>query len=111
MAVLPSREEAFPMFLLEAMAHRCAIVATDVGGVQELMGSAGELVPSGDADALGRALGRLISEPGTREALAAAAGDRAAERFDAGVLARTWYASYTSLVAQPSDEGAVGVQR
>ncbi len=110
-AVLPSREEAFPMFLLEAMAHRCAIVATDVGGVQELMGDAGELVPSEDADALCRALGRLISEPVTRERLAAAAGDRAAERFDAGVLARTWYDSYASLVAPSSAAGAVRVQR
>jgi glycosyltransferase involved in cell wall biosynthesis len=108
-AVLPSREEAFPMFLVEAMAHRCAIVATDVGGVRELMGSAGELVPSGDAAALGRALERLITDPRTREDLAAAAGDRAAERYDAGVLARTWYASYTTLVACSSAEGAVRV--
>jgi glycosyltransferase involved in cell wall biosynthesis len=97
------------MFLLEAMAHRCAIVATDVGGVKELMGSAGELVPSDDAEALGRALGRLISDPRSREALAAAAGDRAAERFDAGVLARMWFASYASLVRRSSDEAAVGV--
>lgn len=108
-AVLPSREEAFPVFLLEAMAHRCAIVATDVGGVRELMGSAGELIPSDDADALGRALGRLISDAGCRERLASAAGERAAERFDAGVLARTWYASYASLVRRSSDDGTVRV--
>lgn len=108
-AVLPSREEAFPMFLLEAMAHRCAIVATDVGGVRELMGEAGELVPNDDAAALGRALERLISDPRSRQELAAAAGQRAAERFDAEVVARTWFDSYTALVADGSDEGAVRV--
>jgi glycosyltransferase involved in cell wall biosynthesis len=108
-AVLPSREEAFPMFLLEAMAHRCAIVATDVGGVRELMGSAGALVPADDADALGDALTRLITEPSVRTGLALAAGERAAERFDAGVLSRTWVETYASLTARPSDEGMAGV--
>ena len=97
------------MFLLEAMAHRCAIVATDVGGVRELMGNAGELVPADDAHALGGALTRLITEPRLRTDLATAAGERAAERFDAGVLARTWHATYASLVARSSDEGAVSV--
>jgi glycosyltransferase involved in cell wall biosynthesis len=97
------------MFLLEAMAHRCAIVATDVGGVRELMGSAGALVPADDADALGDALTRLITEPSVRTGLAVAAGERAAERFDAGVLSRTWVETYASLTARPSDEGMAGV--
>jgi glycosyltransferase involved in cell wall biosynthesis len=100
-AVLPSREEAFPMFLLEAMAHRCAIVASDVGGVRELMGEAGALVPADDAPALGAALARVIAEPGLRDELAAAAGRRAAERFDAAVIARTWAETYGSLIERP----------
>jgi glycosyltransferase involved in cell wall biosynthesis len=106
-AVLPSREEAFPMFLLEAMAHRCAIVATDVGGVQELMDSAGVLVPPGDAEALGDALSRLITDPDLRGALAEAAGARAAERFDADVVGRAWADTYASLTSTQSAGGAV----
>jgi glycosyltransferase involved in cell wall biosynthesis len=105
-AVLPSREEAFPMFLLEAMAHGCAIVATDVGGVRELMGEAGVLVPPGDAGPLGDALARLIAEPDVRAGLAEAAGERAAERFDADVVARTWVAAYESLTGPRPDGGA-----
>jgi glycosyltransferase involved in cell wall biosynthesis len=97
-AVLPSREEAFPMFLVEAMAHGCAIVATDVGGVRELMDDAGALVPADDADALGAALAGLISDPHRRAELAAAAGRRAAERFDAGPVSRQWADTYTTLI-------------
>jgi glycosyltransferase involved in cell wall biosynthesis len=101
-AVLPSREEAFPMFLVEAMAHGCAIVATDVGGVRELLGDAGALVPADDAGALGEALTRLISEPGRRAELSAAAGRRAAERFDARPVARQWAETYVSLTGRTS---------
>jgi len=108
-AVLPSREEAFPMFLVEAMAQGCAIVATDVGGVRELMGDAGLLVRADDADALGDALTRLIGEPGTRAGFADAAGARAAERFDAGPVARRWADTYASLAGQPSASGGGAV--
>jgi glycosyltransferase involved in cell wall biosynthesis len=104
-AVLPSREEAFPMFLVEAMAQGCAIVATDVGGVRELMGDAGVLVPADDADALGEALTRLISEPGRRAELSAAAVGRAAERFDAGPVGRQWAETYASLTGRTSASG------
>jgi glycosyltransferase involved in cell wall biosynthesis len=110
-AVLPSREEAFPMFLVEAMAHSCAIVATDVGGVRELMGDAGALVPADDADALRDALARLITEPGRRAQLSAAAGRRAVERFDAGPVSRQWGSTYASLTGQsdtPGDGAARG---
>jgi glycosyltransferase involved in cell wall biosynthesis len=99
-AVLPSREEAFPMFLLEAMAQHCAIVATDVGGVSELMGDAGALIPPDDAEALGVVLTGLIAEPAARAELGAAAGRRAAERFDSAVLSRTWAETYASLTGQ-----------
>jgi glycosyltransferase involved in cell wall biosynthesis len=107
-AVLPSREEAFPMFLVEAMAHGCAIVATDVGGVRELMGDAGVLVPADDADALGAALAGLIGEPDRRAELARAAGNRAAERFDAGPVTRQWVETYAGLagLAPGSPDGA-----
>jgi glycosyltransferase involved in cell wall biosynthesis len=104
-AVLPSREEAFPMFLVEAMAQGCAIVATDVGGVRELLGEAGLLVRADDADALGDALTRLISEPGTRAEFAGASAARAAERFDAGRVARQWADTYAALAGQPSTSG------
>jgi glycosyltransferase involved in cell wall biosynthesis len=87
------------------MAHSCAILATDVGGVRELMGDAGALVPADDADALGQALARLISEPGRRAELSAAAGARAAERFDARPVARQWAETYAALTDRTSTSG------
>jgi glycosyltransferase involved in cell wall biosynthesis len=106
-AVLPSREEAFPMFLLEAMAHRCAIVAADVGGVRELLGDAGVVVPREDAGALAEALTMLVSQADARSELSEKAGRRTAERFDAGVIACRWAETYGSLAGRPSGEGIV----
>jgi glycosyltransferase involved in cell wall biosynthesis len=67
-AVLPSRDEAMPMFLLEAMARSNAIVSTTVGGIPAVLGNgAGSLVPPGDARGLVEALERLMTDAGFRE--------------------------------------------
>ena len=55
------------------------LVATAVGGVPALVGSAARLVPPGDAAALRSALEELIDDPGRRTALAAAGVERAGE--------------------------------
>lgn len=39
---LPSHFEAFPLTILEAMASGCAVLATDVGGIPEMVGRSGE---------------------------------------------------------------------
>ncbi len=50
--VLPSRWEAMPLVLLEAMASGRSVVATDVGGVREALPSDAGIVEIGDAGAL-----------------------------------------------------------
>jgi glycosyltransferase involved in cell wall biosynthesis len=55
-AVLPSRAEAFPMFLLEAMARGAVPVGTDVGDVSRLLGDVGAVCPPGDVEELVEAL-------------------------------------------------------
>jgi UDP-N-acetylglucosamine--N-acetylmuramyl-(pentapeptide) pyrophosphoryl-undecaprenol N-acetylglucosamine transferase len=63
-AVLPSRHEALPMFLLEAMAHRVAAVSTPVGEIEALLADgAGVLTPVGDSTALSAALSSLMRNP------------------------------------------------
>jgi glycosyltransferase involved in cell wall biosynthesis len=66
-AVLASYTEGLPNAVLEAMAHAVPVVATDVGGVSELLGSgAGLLVPPRDPEALARALHAFLRDPALR---------------------------------------------
>jgi len=76
--VLPSREEALPFRLLEAMARGRPVVVTDAGGIPEAVedGVHGHVVPVGDVAALADALASLH----TRSDAARRMGQRAAER-------------------------------
>ncbi|MEV0412154.1 glycosyltransferase family 4 protein [Streptomyces sp. NPDC050448] len=77
-AVLPSRWEARSLLAQEALRAGVPLVATPVGGVPELVGDAGVLVPYGDAAALASAVTDLLSDPARRAALAAAGRAQAA---------------------------------
>ncbi|MFJ8084326.1 glycosyltransferase family 4 protein [Streptomyces sp. NPDC096205] len=68
-ALLPSSWESRSVFAEEALHARVPLVATDVGGVPDLVGDAAELVPYGDADALARAVTGLLADPERREEL------------------------------------------
>lgn len=71
-AVLPSRWEARSPLAQEALRMGVPLVATAVGGVPELVGSAGVLVPYGEAGALAGAVAGLLADPARRGALAVA---------------------------------------
>jgi glycosyltransferase involved in cell wall biosynthesis len=74
-SLLSSSWENFPHTVVESLAVGTPVVATDVGGVPELVrnGENGLLVPAGDAGALADAIRRVVGEPGLRERLAEAA--------------------------------------
>jgi glycosyltransferase involved in cell wall biosynthesis len=69
LAVLPSSGESRSVLAQEALHARVPLVATDVGGIPELVGDAAELVPHGDAEALGDAVVRLLDDPERQELL------------------------------------------
>lgn len=77
--VLPSRSEAFPYALVEACFAGLPIVASEVGGIPELLadGRAGVLVPQGDVPALAHAYISLIENESRRAGYARAAEARA----------------------------------
>ena len=82
--VLPSLTEALPTVLAEAAACDLPIVATDVGGVAEMVedGVTGFVVPPADPAALATRCGELLAQPHFRRRMAAAGRRVAEERFD-----------------------------
>ncbi|UCC75664.1 MAG: glycosyltransferase family 4 protein [Anaerolineales bacterium] len=70
--MMPSMEEGFPRTLLEAMAAGCPFIASDVGGVRDVVTptQAGLLAAKGDWPAMADALVRLLSDDTLREELA-----------------------------------------
>jgi glycosyltransferase involved in cell wall biosynthesis len=83
LVVLPSRAEALPTVAMEAAAAGRAMLASRVGGVEEVVsdGVTGIMVPPGDPRALAESMVALLGDPERRNALARAARLRALEEF------------------------------
>ncbi|MBX9455785.1 MAG: glycosyltransferase [Rhizobium sp.] len=66
--VVPSRAESMPYIVLEAIAAGRTVIASDVGGISEVLGKgSAALVPAGDSDALARAMADSITVAGWKE--------------------------------------------
>jgi glycosyltransferase involved in cell wall biosynthesis len=100
--VLSSCSEGMPISVLEAMAAGLPVVATDVGGLREVVedGVTGFLVPAGDARALGERLAQLEADPALRCELGAAARRRAAADFALPGWRRRHVELYEDLLAR-----------
>jgi glycosyltransferase involved in cell wall biosynthesis len=99
-AVLSSDNEGTPVSLIEAAAAGLPAVATDVGGVREVVGEeTGMLVPRGDAPALASALVRMAGDAGRRRDFGQAARRRAVGRYGAERLLGDVDALYRELTA------------
>jgi len=96
--VLPSHEEAMPIAILEAMAHRVAVVTTPVGAIPEFLtdGETALLVPAGNAGQLANAIARLIDDSDERCRIAAAGQRLFSERLHIRAVAERIQALYQS---------------
>jgi glycosyltransferase involved in cell wall biosynthesis len=103
-AVLPSYREAQGLSILEALALSRPVVASDVGGIPEVItdGATGLLVPPHDADALAAAIVRLLRDHPYADTLGRAGHDMVHDRFDIGTM--------VGLVQQIYEEGARSVR-
>jgi glycosyltransferase involved in cell wall biosynthesis len=69
--VIPSLMEASSLFLIESMACKRPVIATNVGGIPEIMNeSCGLLVPPRDSFALSQAINKLLADRDLRDNLA-----------------------------------------
>ena len=98
---LPSSWEGNPLTVMEAMAAGRAVVATSVGCVPELVDAeTGILVPPGDGAALKAALAALVADGDRARRMGLAGAKRAAERWDAPVMAGAYARLYERLLAE-----------
>ena len=88
-SVLSSMREGLPVIVLESFAVGTPMVATDVGGVGELIrdGETGSLVPPGAPDALAAAIVEVLRDPFLRIHTTTSARDLVEHRYDAPAVA------------------------
>ncbi len=101
--LLTSLSEGIPLTVIEAMAAGRPVVATDVGGLREVLGGPGEepcgvLADAGDAAALGAALRTLADDSSAAADRGAAGRTRAFARFGEDRMAQAYADLYRRLL-------------
>lgn len=95
--VLSSAFEGFGLVVAEAMACQTFVVATDCGGVKEVMGSYGLLVPPKDPEALAQAIYKALSIPSEEQRLNnQKALEYVQQNFDLNKIMEKWIELYES---------------
>jgi glycosyltransferase involved in cell wall biosynthesis len=101
--VQPSRAEAFPMAVCEAMAQGCAVIGTTVGALGGLLRSAGQVaIASGDSEILASSMEWLMSDRESCNQLASLARTYAEQRLSRSVVRQQWVEVYRSLTISAS---------
>ena len=102
------RGESFGVVLLEGMAARTPVVASDLAGYRNVAETGGEalLVPPGDVAALAHALQRVLQDP-LLAAQLVAAGEPRAEQFAMDRLAEEYVEIYERAIAIEAGSGAI----
>jgi glycosyltransferase involved in cell wall biosynthesis len=102
---LSSDWEGMPLFVLECMTTRTPVVATNVGGLPEVVEDdrTGLLVPPRDPAALADAISSLLGDPERGRRLAAAAAERV-DGFSINAVAERFAELYEQLVGETEAE-------
>jgi glycosyltransferase involved in cell wall biosynthesis len=103
--VLPSNEEGQGVVLLEAMASGAPVVATDVGGIPEVMGELvarglGRLAPPGDPPALAAHMRAVLDDPAHWQELSLAGRRHVEQHFSPGAIGVCYRDLYAELLAR-----------
>lgn len=104
--VLSSAWEGFALVLAEAMACERPAVATDCGGVKEVVGSVGFLVPPRDSRALAAVLNRALKlSPEERDRMGRSGRERVLEHFSFDTMAERYLAVYRGNKQELGESG------
>jgi glycosyltransferase involved in cell wall biosynthesis len=97
--LMPSRFEGLPLVAIEAALAARTVVATPVGGLQEIVvdRETGRLVPADDPAALADAVAELLDQPDQVAGLGARARQRALDRFGLTACVQRYDALYQQL--------------
>jgi glycosyltransferase involved in cell wall biosynthesis len=100
--LLPSLNEGFGMVLIEAMAARKPVIATNVGGVPEVIvnGTTGILVPPEDPEAFSSAIIKLYNNPEMSLEMGLAGYKRAKKLFNIETTVHELEELYEALIAE-----------
>lgn len=93
-----SNVEALPLTALEMLACGTVVAAYASGGIPELLGECGTVVPTGDVDALARSIVALIDDAEERERLAGCGRKRVREDFSPRAMAAAMEDAYRAAV-------------
>lgn len=101
--VLSTHYEGMPLALIEAMAAGCAVVGTDVVGVQDVIehGRNGLRVAHEDPAALADALHQLLTQPQEAQRMALQARQDALEQYTLQVMTQRYESLLQRVIAQP----------
>lgn len=105
--VQPSRAEAFPMSVCEAMAAGCAVVGTDVGGLGDLLAAAGQTVVPLDAEALRTTLTATLADSDRLRLQRLQALAYARRELATDVVTMRWLRVYSALAPRRRSAEAV----
>jgi N-acetyl-alpha-D-glucosaminyl L-malate synthase BshA len=102
--IMPSELESFGLAALEGMACKVPSIATNVGGVPELIehGKTGYLADVGDVDAMGRYATELVSDPAKLKVMGESARFEAQSRFCASSIIENYIAYYARVLERSS---------
>ena len=109
--LLPSETESFGLAALEAMACGLPVVASDVGGLPEVVahGETGLLAPVGDVAAMARHVARLLGDEGQRARFGAAARERVEAHFRLDPIVTRYETLYRNVLSMPASRSRTKV--
>jgi len=107
---MPSLTEGLPIALLEAMQAGIPVVASQVGGIPDVLdnGRAGTLVSPADVESLAAALSQLLVDGELADKCVKAARQRVTEKYSSRTMAEKYLTIYAQLITEQPSATTVG---